>query len=63
MTSICTDLSEPRVQVTVHPTHYATFLDVYTYDEKFHFGYDCKGSVTIARNFTRTVDILLYLIL
>ena len=55
MTPICTELSEPKIQATVHPSYYALFKAFNTTNEIFHVGYKCVGSATVARNLTNTV--------
>ena len=53
--TLCSDLSEPKVMVTVLPELYDIILSVDTQYESIYIGYECEGSVSISRNISDTV--------
>ena len=56
MEPLCSELAEPTVRASVLPHFRQTVEMIDTSGEKFHFGYECEGSATVARNLTRYVS-------
>ena len=53
----CTDRSQPSVLITVQPSLHSTIKMIDTSNEQFHLGYNCEGSLFLAKNFSQNVSL------